>query len=189
MTSEYTIAAIPTLYRGRMYRSRLEARWAAFFDRLGWAYEYEPFDMGKWSPDFLLTDADTLVEVKPISQTTSIKPIADKISGFGKRLLIVGTSPWVFGGEFSIGWRKCDADPHERAEPNEQFNQTVLRWMPGIIKPEWRADLVCSDGANIWTMLEGNMTLKRFNTGNSYTSWGEQLWSDACNAVQWVPKR
>ena len=67
--SGYTIAAIPTLYRGRMYRSRLEARWAAFFDRLGWQHEYEPFDMGKWSPDFALTDPfDALVEVKPATE-------------------------------------------------------------------------------------------------------------------------
>jgi len=28
--SGYWIAAIPTVYRGRRYHSRLEARWAAF---------------------------------------------------------------------------------------------------------------------------------------------------------------
>ena len=35
MTFDYQIAAIPTLYRGRQYRSRLEAKWAAFFDLAG----------------------------------------------------------------------------------------------------------------------------------------------------------
>ena len=65
---DYSIAAIPTEYKGRMYRSRLEARWAAFFDRLGLAHEYEPFDLGAWSPDFLLTDINTLVEVKPLTE-------------------------------------------------------------------------------------------------------------------------
>jgi hypothetical protein len=64
---DYSIAAIPTEYRGRTYRSRLEARWAAFFDRLGLAHEYEPFDLGAWSPDFLLTDLECLVEVKPLT--------------------------------------------------------------------------------------------------------------------------
>lgn len=59
-------AGIPTLYRGIQYRSRLEARWAAFFDLLGWRFQYEPFDLNGWIPDFLLVGARTLVEVKPI---------------------------------------------------------------------------------------------------------------------------
>lgn len=59
--------AIPTMYRNRVYRSRLEARWAAMFDSLGWRYEYEPFDLAGWIPDFiLLGERNVLVEVKPI---------------------------------------------------------------------------------------------------------------------------
>ena len=35
--ADYTkIAAIPTTYSGVVFRSRLEARWAAFFDLCGW---------------------------------------------------------------------------------------------------------------------------------------------------------
>ena len=33
---DYTIDSIPTVYKGRNYRSRLEAKWAAFFDLCGW---------------------------------------------------------------------------------------------------------------------------------------------------------
>jgi len=33
------IAAIPTLYKDVQFRSRLEAKWAAFFDLLGWDSE------------------------------------------------------------------------------------------------------------------------------------------------------
>ncbi len=67
MTVAYTIKAHPTLYGGVMFRSRLEATWAAFFDLLGWSWEYEPFDLGTWSPDFLIRghNKDCLVEVKP----------------------------------------------------------------------------------------------------------------------------
>lgn len=36
------IAAIPTRYAGCHFRSRLEARWAVFFDTLGIKWEYEP---------------------------------------------------------------------------------------------------------------------------------------------------
>jgi hypothetical protein len=51
---DYTMKAIPTIYSGVRFRSRLEAKWAAFFDRIGWPWEYEPFDLEGWAPDFLL---------------------------------------------------------------------------------------------------------------------------------------
>lgn len=65
---EYTIKAIPTRYAGVEFRSRLEARWAAFFDLAGWQWEYEPFDLEGWAPDFRLVlpdESEFLVEVKP----------------------------------------------------------------------------------------------------------------------------
>lgn len=51
------IRSIPTEYNGYRFRSRLEARWAIFFDALGVDYEYEPegFELpsGKrYLPDF-----------------------------------------------------------------------------------------------------------------------------------------
>lgn len=67
---KYDIKAIPTTYAGVRFRSRLEARWAAFFDLCGIKWEYEPFDLDGWAPDFLLRDLISapvaLVEVKPI---------------------------------------------------------------------------------------------------------------------------
>lgn len=41
------IKAIETLYNGYKFRSRLEARWAVFFDAVGskWEYEKEGFDL------------------------------------------------------------------------------------------------------------------------------------------------
>lgn len=51
--------AIETVYNGYTFRSRLEARWAVFFDALGVKYEYEPegYDLegvGWYLPDFYL---------------------------------------------------------------------------------------------------------------------------------------
>ena len=48
---------IETIYNGYRFRSRLEARWAVFFDTLGIEYEYEPegFELGdgvRYLPDF-----------------------------------------------------------------------------------------------------------------------------------------
>lgn len=42
------IKAIETVYNGYRFRSRLEARWAVFFDALNVPYEYEP--EGFWTP-------------------------------------------------------------------------------------------------------------------------------------------
>ncbi len=54
MAGKYTIAAIPTRYGGVLFRSRLEARYAALFDLAGWEWEYEPLDLRGWIPDFLV---------------------------------------------------------------------------------------------------------------------------------------
>jgi len=62
------VTAIETRYAGCRFRSRLEARWAVFFDTLGVAWQYEPqgfvVDDRAYLPDFLLTECGTWVEVK-----------------------------------------------------------------------------------------------------------------------------
>ena len=40
--TEARIIALPTKYAGIQFRSRLEARWAVFFDALKIKWEYEP---------------------------------------------------------------------------------------------------------------------------------------------------
>jgi len=70
---------IPTIYAGVQFRSRLEAKWAAFFDLIGWRWEYEPFDLAGWIPDFLLIGASSvLVEVKPVLKFPAF--MADRIT-------------------------------------------------------------------------------------------------------------
>ena len=65
--------AIETIYNGYRFRSRLEARWAVFFDALGVKYEYEKegFDLdGMWYlPDFWLPEFKTWIEIKSRSLT------------------------------------------------------------------------------------------------------------------------
>lgn len=61
--------AIPTFYKGISFRSRLEARWAVFFDLLNLNYWYEPeqYDFGEYGqyiPDFYLPDLGVFVEIK-----------------------------------------------------------------------------------------------------------------------------
>lgn len=68
--------AIETRYKGYRFRSRLEARWAVYFDALSmkWDYEKEGFDLGSagyYLPDFWLPEASTWAEVKPTEFTSS----------------------------------------------------------------------------------------------------------------------
>ena len=63
------IKPIETVYNGYRFRSRLEARWAVFFDAAGIKYQYEPegFELMngvRYLPDFYLPEFDTHVEVK-----------------------------------------------------------------------------------------------------------------------------
>lgn len=83
-----TLKAIETRYKGYRFRSRLEARWAVFFDALGVEYQYEPqgFDLGGvwYLPDFYLPDSYLWVEVKaaaPLSDKDG-----DKVLRFSKAL-------------------------------------------------------------------------------------------------------
>ncbi len=63
------IKPIETRYGGYRFRSRLEARWAVFFDTLGITYDYEPegYDLGElgyYLPDFWLPQVRMWAEVK-----------------------------------------------------------------------------------------------------------------------------
>lgn len=85
--------AIQTRYKGYHFRSRLEARWAVFFDALGLEWEYEPegFELSggiRYLPDFRVTGTDTngdkmlyWFEVKPENHECTAKE-AKKISAF-----------------------------------------------------------------------------------------------------------
>lgn len=74
------IKAIETVYKGFRFRSRLEARWAVFFDELGvrWEYEREGYDLGgvRYLPDFWLPGERMHVEVKagppPVASIPSV---------------------------------------------------------------------------------------------------------------------
>jgi hypothetical protein len=69
------IKAIPTRYKGYHFRSRLEARWAVFFDVLDIKWEYEPegFDLpsGRYLPDFRLPETRRWIEVKGATPSKS----------------------------------------------------------------------------------------------------------------------
>ena len=66
------IKPIETVYKGYRFRSRLEARWAVFFDILHvrYVYEQDGFDLDGtyYLPDFYLNDYELYVEIKPFDK-------------------------------------------------------------------------------------------------------------------------
>lgn len=95
----YSMKAIPTTFAGVRMRSRLEARWAAFFSACGWRWTYEPFDAEGWTPDFTLhmPTGEIYVEVKPTLTRRVIsifnEVAAPLVESVGAKALIVGSSP------------------------------------------------------------------------------------------------
>ena len=117
--ADYKIAAIPTVYRGGIYRSRLEARWAEFFDCLGFSAEYEPFQLPGWLPDFRLPGV--LVEVKPHDYWSVHPRITwEKISRAAEasrrkeNLLLTRYAPDRVDGFPCIGWAGGPTDSYQR---------------------------------------------------------------------------
>lgn len=113
-------SAIPTVYAGVQFRSRLEAKWAAFFDLLKWKWEYEPLDLNGYIPDFLLCfDTPMIVEVKPLvgspfdwhHNLQAIEALEKVVgSGWEGEGLLVGAT--LFSGPHSMGWTEDDGpDP------------------------------------------------------------------------------
>jgi hypothetical protein len=89
------IKAIETQYKGYKFRSRLEARWAVFFDALGieWEYEHEGYDLGKlgwYLPDFWFPGFDCFGEVKA---TTFTELEFDRCDSLPSVCLILEGSP------------------------------------------------------------------------------------------------
>lgn len=118
------IKPIQTEYRGYLFRSRLEARWAVFFDACGvdWAYEPEGYDLGGgiyYLPDFLLHNVQLggfgsgsefseirslYVEVKgQMTQTASEKIVAFYEAGLTGDFPDISDTPVLVLGDIPAG--------------------------------------------------------------------------------------
>lgn len=80
---DYDIPSKPIIYKNTKFRSRLEARWAVFFDLIGWSWQYEEYDLRGWTPDFIIYGKNkriVLIEVKPYLTESVLSEYSDKIS-------------------------------------------------------------------------------------------------------------
>lgn len=93
------IKAIETHYNGHRFRSRLEARWAVFFDSLGisWEYEKEGFNVdGTWYlPDFYLPHLDLWIEIKPGDPEHWPSHVVFDSDEWDKNFIVLIGKPWV----------------------------------------------------------------------------------------------
>lgn len=119
-TIDFNHRAIQTRYHGCHFRSRLEARWAVFFDNLNipWRYEPQGYTVGfpegsdpwcarPYLPDFYLPDTQTWVEVKGSADAFDWQLLANAVDwGHGlpgtddsvsstRGLLLLGEIPWA----------------------------------------------------------------------------------------------
>lgn len=146
------IQAIETRYGGIDFRSRLEARWAVFFTRLGMDWEYEPqgFIVGctfgrprPYLPDFYLRQLGLYLEVKPARAD-----VADPD----------GVSRWEdFAGEVAAEWDHdraamlCGPIPDPDTVDRRGPPRAQVWYEAGIyVTGDWRyAWCVCPSGQHI----------------------------------------
>lgn len=191
--------AHPTVYAGVRFRSRLEASWAAFFDQCGWQWEYEPYDLEGWTPDFAIkgTKAIILVEVKPISwaleysmneESILNNPELLKVRNFLRdtqgTVLVLGNSPYgleyqcdnIWLGVFYSGW----LNQYEKKDIEYHLDGAVFEngyhGYKFDIRDEWGSYEHKLSGE-----YDGDHHLQPITDPNHLT----RLWRTARNLTQW----
>lgn len=189
--------SIPTKYEHIQFRSRLEARWAAFFNRCGWEWEYEPLDLEGWIPDFMLMGkSKVLVEVKPydggseepwsdvVSQIkNSVRNAALRDLGGAGDILLLGTSLSFISDRFRtcchLG-QLCELNEYE--EDPDGWKE-ISGWGEAVlgIDPKGRIDF-CHDWGHFCCRMHGEYNGSHPDDNNDYI---RSLWRSSCNDVQW----
>ena len=176
----YTIAAKKTKYRDYVFRSRLEAKWAAMFDLLGWQWDYEPIDFNGWIPDFAIYGNRTVyVEVKPTVQFVSDVALKIGSSGCFDDVLIVGQRP-------IIGWL-CDSPVIGWI--SERACNGLGSWGDAFLA-KWGTPANAIGFAHSFLSYQDRIS-GAYNGDNFYSVDKEciqKFWSLAHNATQWRPE-
>lgn len=88
-----------TVYRGVLFRSLLESRWAELLDELGHRWDYEPkafhsLQSGSYLPDFYLPDLGMWAEVKPTKlDELAMRKVMELSARTGEDTILMEGSP------------------------------------------------------------------------------------------------
>jgi hypothetical protein len=175
-----TTIGIPTTYKGVRFRSRLEARWGAFFDAIEWPWTYEPLDLLGYIPDFgILWEGrpPLLVEVKPALSLDELALAQRKVeaSGWTRECLIVGAELFEPTSPTPIVGLIC-----ERVDKTFEFEWSPARLFECLSCG--RRSVLSEDGSYRCRACgcdDGNAHLGRIVGGL------QEAWSEAGNRVQW----
>ncbi len=114
------VRPIETRYKGYRFRSRLEARWAVFFDQAGIRYDYEPEGFAlpsgaAYLPDFYLPGLGVYVEIKPslLIPYRGLAKLVEFAHAGGHKLLLIAGSP---GQEAMHLVDRSTCEPLQRAQ-------------------------------------------------------------------------
>lgn len=177
------MAGIPTVYGGVRFRSRLEARWAAFFDLLEWRWEYEPLDLEGYIPDFMLTgvwEDPFLVEVKPIVRLfgnesefdAHLRHFAD--SGWRSSAIVVGAALFQLPPD-ALACGACDVYIGRMLSPaRAQYTGAGL----------YRDDIDLVHRTDEWHLRHDDRDYLGEPDQNTVSA-AVSLWREAGNRVQW----
>jgi hypothetical protein len=174
------------MHNGIKYRSLLEAKWASFFTRIGWQYEYEPFEGNGYIPDFLIHgDKPLLVEIKPAATRQELLKHTDKMERglrgiWSGDLLVVGVSPFVMPDAQRympvIGLLgEASADDAWDWGSAEMFACTMCRPSAPSVCHEYMSFTGRPCGHYDGDHHRGALLLTRI----------QHEWKQACNEVQW----
>lgn len=143
-----TIPALPATYAGIKFRSRLEAKWAYYFDLIGLPWEYEPegyaLKAGNYLPDFRCYDF--FVEVKPTE--AELERVEDKLVELSK---VTKSSVFCVVDKPSVKPQRCWGDGQEVIKAvfsSYAFNQKGWRFPYMTNTEEDRADTSYAERAN-----------------------------------------
>ncbi len=180
---------IATVYAEHEFRSRLEAKWASFFDTIGWRWTYEPVDAEGYIPDFLIQgERPFFVEVGPCVTAEDYRRKAAKaarnIQNLRQDILVLG-----------VDWRA----------PGSDKRLPAAGWLGEIETPVWGDDTVeVTFGPGIWAFCPECRQLGVYHESMSRQlrpcghvrpqalSWAlesilRHAWADATNTAQWKP--
>lgn len=204
---------IETFYKGCKFRSRLEARWAVFFDSLKiiWEYEKEGFVMTTgetYLPDFWLPQLDCFFEVKGAEPTDIERKKAFRLSAEACKLVVMASGTmsteelivkdrsfgeWpkagftisAFGGEAHHMW------------PARAYDFYLWNWMleidlPPFIREEFPDEMIghgdTEDRRKILVELDRKYYSKKYQKAHPRYEWGRYekslSWSKGTSGYQ-----